>query len=368
MKTGMSALGTVIAAIAVASTVLLGGCASEPPKQQEVKLVWPPPPLQPRIKFVRSIVSEESLGRDTTFGEDLVAFLTGEKIPTNRIAEPVGLAVSDDGDRLYVSDLMQRAVFMFDFKNSKFFKYNDVGIPGGIGLDAQERLYVVDTDSKYIKVFGTDRKLVNRFADETLTKPTGLAVDKVNGKVYVVDTSNRESGEMNVKVYDLDGKRTGQIGDKMGGAFGEFSYPTYATVDDKGNLYVSDTMNARVQKFDSQGKHLYTYGQLGSSWGEFDKPKGVGVDTFGNLYVADSGWSNVQIFNERGQVLLFFGGRGPLPGMLKNPLAVAVDKKNRIYVGDYLNHRVEVYELVNTTASDSFLNPPSKNPVATGKK
>jgi hypothetical protein len=54
--------------------------------------------------------------------------------------------------------------------------------------------------------------------------------------------------------------------------------------------------------------------------------------------------------------------------MLKNPLAVAIDKNNRIYVGDYLNHRVEVYDLVNTTAGDSFLKPPSKNPVAKGGK
>jgi hypothetical protein len=41
--------------------------------------------------------------------------------------------------------------------------------------------------------------------------------------------------------------------------------------------------------------------------------------------------------------------------MLKNPSAVAIDRNNRIYVGDYLNHRVEVYQLVNTQAEDSYL-------------
>lgn len=113
-----------------------------------------------------------------------------------------------------------------------------------------------------------------------------------------------------------------------------------------------------MQKFDANGQFLTSFGQLGNNWGEFDKPKGVALDSFGNVYVVDSGWSNVQIFNPKGQILLFFGGRGPVPGMLKNPISIAIDKQNRIYVGDYLNHRVAVYELVNTKADDSFLKPP----------
>jgi DNA-binding beta-propeller fold protein YncE len=317
---------------------------------------------------VRSIYGEEDLKKDTTFTQSLVAFLTGEVMPVNRVAYPVGLATSDDADRLYVSDMLQQAVYIFDFKKQVFFKLVDVGIPAGIALDAEEKLYVVDTATKTILVFGPDHQRVHEFADPALSRPTGIAIDKTNRRIYVVDTGSREAPEHNVKIYDLQGKRLGALGGKPGGDFGQFLYPTYVTVDSSGNVYVSDTLNARVQKFDANGKHVYTYGQMGTSWGEFDKPKGVAIDGFGNLYVVDSGWSNVQIFNERGQILLFFGGRGPLPGMLKNPLSIAIDKNNRIYVGDYLNHRVEVYELVNTTASDSFLNPPAKNPVAKGAK
>ena len=81
----------------------------------------------------------------------------------------------------------------------------------------------------------------------------------------------------------------------------------------------------------------------------------MGFDTFGNIYAVDSGWSNVQIFNEKGQVLMFFGGRGTYPGLMQNPGVLTIDKKNRIYVGDVLNHRVNVYQLVNTTAEDSVV-------------
>jgi len=346
------------AAIFAALLAILGGCASAPTPPKEPKMVWPPPPLTARIQFERSITSEKDLSGDSTFTEGLAAFLTGEKLPSGRVAEPAGLAVSEDGDRLYVADMMQQAVFAFDFKNKRFIKFGDVGIPSGIALDAQENVYVVDTGRKSIGVFARDGKQINEFSDPDLYRPNGLAIDKARGRMYVVDAGGRDGRDHNVKIYDLNGKRVGAIGGAPGGDFGQFNYPTYVTVDPAGNVYVSDTLNSRVQKFDPEGKFVTSFGQLGTNWGEFDKPKGVAVDSFGNLYVVDGGWSNVQIFNPKGQMLLFFGGRGPVPGMMKNPLAIAIDKRNRIYVGDYLNHRIGVYDLVNTTASDSYLKPP----------
>jgi len=349
------------AALALAAVALTPGCGTAPVKTDDKKMVWPAPPLPARIKFVRNITSERDLNADTTYTENLAAFLTGEKMPSGRIAEPTGLAVSDDGNRLYVADMMQQAVFRFDFRAKKFTKIGGVGVPSGIALDAQENIYVVDTARKGVSVFGPDGKQAHEFTDPELERPNGIAIDKSRGRIYVVDTGGRDKPQ-NVKVYDLRGRRVGLIGGAAGGDFGRFSYPTYVAVDVAGNVYVSDTLNSRVQKFDPEGNFVTSFGQLGSNWGEFDKPKGVAVDTFGNVYVADAGWSNVQIFNPKGQILLFFGGRGPIPGMMKNPLAVAIDKSNRIYVGDYLNHRIGVYELVNTTPDDSFIKPPAPNP------
>ena len=68
----------------------------------------------------------------------------------------------------------------------------------------------------------------------------------------------------------------------------------------------------------------------------------------------DSAWSNVQIFNARAEVLMFFGGRGSYPGLLTNPTDIAIDPQNRIYVADHLSHRINVYQLVNTSAEDSY--------------
>jgi sugar lactone lactonase YvrE len=355
---------TGLAGAACAAFVLLaGGCATAPPAPEEPKLVWPAPPLPPRIEFVRSITSEDDLKADTTFTSAMATFLAGEQIPEGRIASPAGLAISADAQRLYVADPLQHKVFVFDFALKVLRKF-DVGYPTGVALDDQENVYVVDGVKKGIVVFDRAGKQIREINDKSMVRPNGVAVDSKYDRVYVVDTGNSEAPEQNVKIFDRSGKRIGAIGGAPGGDFGQFSYPTYVTVDPDGNVFVGDTLNSRVQKFDHEGKFVTSIGKPGSNWGEFDKPKGVALDTFGNVYVVDTSWSNVQIFNPKGEILLFFGGRGPIPGMMKNPLSIAIDRNNQIYVGDYLNHRIGVYQLVNTKAEDSFIKPVAPNPTA----
>ena len=363
----MSVRGLFLLASAFVVSMLLAGCATTPaPTGEEVHLVWPAPPETTRIRFVRSITTDEDLGRDTTFTQKLTAFLAGEPAPAKHVGQPLGVAVSDDGSRVYVSDYLQHGVFIFDFQKKTFTKIDGLVTPAGIALDAQENLYVVETAKKRISVYDRAGKRIRAMTDPSVARPVGIAVDKARGRVYLVDTGDQHSEASVVHIFNLKGAYVGKIGHGKGDRNDQFINPTYATVDAEGNLYVSDTLNSRVQKFDASGKYLMTFGGLGDAWGYFDKPKGVAVDSFGNLYVADSGWSNVQIFNPKGQVLLFFGGRGPIPGMMKNPTDIAIDKHNRIYVADYLNHRIGVYELVNTTAADSFRAPPSPNPGASG--
>lgn len=349
------AVGGILTA---ALLLTVAGCATQQAKVEEgpVKLVWPAPPLPTRIEFVRSIVSDEDLNQDTTFSQKMIDFLAGEKPPPNRLVEPMGLAISDDGNTLYVSDIAMHEVFVFDFGKKSFKTIKDLVWPIGLALDANQNLYVVEQGKKGISVWDCDGKPLRFITDKSLDRPTGIVIDRERGKFYIADTSHTKSADHSVKVFSLDGKLLGKVGSKGDGP-GQFLFPTYVALDAAGNLYVTDTLNCRVEMFDPNGKFLRQFGENGDAWGMFARPKGVAVDSFGNLYVADSGWSNVQIFNQKGQVLLFFGGRGPIPGMLKNPTAVAIARNNHIYVGDYLNHRVEEYRLVNTTGSDSLTEP-----------
>ncbi len=356
---GVRRLARAVAGVAAATLVaLLVGCASEVVKEQPL-LVWPAPPEVARIKFLRTLIDDNDLNQELSASRKMLNFLAGEVASTNRILEPMGIAVSDDGHRVYVSDFAQLAVFMFDFEKKTSFKVGGekgaLGGPMGIALDADENFYVAESAGKGVLVYDKTGKFLRSITDPSIERPIGVAIDRARGKLYVADTGRTESFEHTIKIFDLQGKLIGKIGKQIGDIPGSFLFPTWITLDDKGNLYVADTLNSRVQKFDPDGKYLMSFGKRGNAFGQFDKPKGVGLDTFGNLYVVDSGWSNVQIFNAAGDALMFFGSRGVGLGQMQNPSVLTVDKQNRIWVGDVLGNRVNVYQLINTTAEDAAI-------------
>jgi len=353
---------SVAYALTGAVLLLAAGCATKPKQVEPERLVWPAAPLTTRIEFVRSITSESDLKRDTTFSQKLLNWLGGVKAPAKRIVEPMGLAVSDDGQRVYVSNFGQQAVFAFDFSEKTFTEIAQLAHPLGLALDAQGQLYVIEQGKKRISIFDQAGDRLRSITHPDIVRPSGIAIDRARARIYLADTGRaRREGKPpaghNIKIFNLDGELLDTIGKGFGDEPGQFRFPTYLTLDANGNLYVTDTLNSRVQVFDPDGNYVKKFGERGNAWGMFDKPKGVAVDSFGNVYVADSGWSNVQIFNQKGQVLLFFGGRGHFPGMLKNPTAITIDADNNIYVADFVNHRINMYRLVNTTAEDSFLVP-----------
>jgi DNA-binding beta-propeller fold protein YncE len=73
----------------------------------------------------------------------------------------------------------------------------------------------------------------------------------------------------------------------MGTEDGQFNGPTDIAVDSLGNVYVADSNNNRIQKFNGNGNFITKWGSLGAGDGEFDGPVGIAIDSSGNVYVAD---------------------------------------------------------------------------------
>src|SRR5215217_6121694 len=80
---------------------------------------------------------------------------------------------------------------------------------------------------------------------------------------------------------------------------GQFVKPFGVAVDSSGNnVYVADSDNHRIQKFDSNGTFITKWGNTGSEDGQFDYPLGVAVDSSGNnVYVADTSNNRIQLFS-----------------------------------------------------------------------
>lgn len=83
----------------------------------------------------------------------------------------------------------------------------------------------------------------------------------------------------------------------------EYYFPKRAslTIDDVGNLYVLDSGNFRIQKYDSSGKYLLTIGRRGQGPGEFQYPSSLTVDSAGRLWVFDPSPRAFKVFTDEGE-------------------------------------------------------------------
>jgi DNA-binding beta-propeller fold protein YncE len=96
------------------------------------------------------------------------------------------------------------------------------------------------------------------------------------------------------------------------GAAGEsFQRPTDVAWDRAGNIYVADGYgNARIAKYDPDGRYIKSWGSRGTAPGQFDIVHGIAIDAQGVVYVADEGNKRIQLFDAEGTFKTQFTGVG----------------------------------------------------------
>ena len=176
----------------------------------------------------------------------------------------------------------------------------------------------------------------------------------------------------------------------VGAAFGQFEMPRGIVADNKGDFYVSDTKNARIQKFDSAGKFLISFGSSGTDEGQMKEPNGIAIDDSGNifvtdafnhklmkfdptgkfikewtpeggfygprdivfgpnkqLYIVDQGRTRIARFDPATESFTVWGSGGSGESQFNDPTGIAIGG-DRVYVADYGNQRVQVFDLNGT--------------------
>ena len=184
--------------------------------------------------------------------------------------------------------------------------------------------------------------------NDSFSYPHGIAVDS-NGSVYVADSSNNR-----VQKFDLQGNFITFIGDSVpnGSANGSFQRPSSVAVYGSGNVYVADTNNNRIQKFDPQGNFITYIGasapNASSANGSFSSPYAVAIDGTGNVYVADTGNNRVQKFDPQDNFITYIGASAPnassANGSFNQPSGVAVDSSGYVWVADSGNNRLQKFD------------------------
>jgi DNA-binding beta-propeller fold protein YncE len=210
--------------------------------------------------------------------------------------------------------------------------------PIAVTEDDKENLYLTDAGAGIIYRYDLVKRELRPFVTFKFGRPTGIAYNRINQLLYVSDTAAHQ-----VVAFSLDGMERMRIGTR-GEEPGQFNYPTDLFVDARGELLVTDALNARIQVFSAAGALLRTVGTVGDSPGFFDKPKGVASDSEGHIYVCESLFDTVQIFDQKGRFLLNFGNTGSEAGELRMPSGIFIDRNDYIYVADTFNKRVQVFK------------------------
>jgi sugar lactone lactonase YvrE len=166
--------------------------------------------------------------------------------------------------------------------------------------------------------------------------PGDVAVD-AKGNLWVIDFENSRIEEFNEK-----GEYVKAFG-SLGSGSGQLKRPCSLALDSKGNVWVADAGNERIEEFNEKGEYVKVFGTPGSGAGQIGEAEGVAVDSHGNVWVADTYSGRVEVFNEKGEYLKTVGSAGSGTGQFGEPQDLAFDAKGDVWVDDWTYSRVDEF-------------------------
>jgi uncharacterized protein (TIGR03663 family) len=227
--------------------------------------------------------------------------------------------------------------------------------PAGVAIDSEGNIYVADTWNHRVQKFGPAGNFLKAWGsfidlgdpnsvsdqgrDGKFYGPRGVAVGP-GDTIYVTDTGNKR-----LTIFNKDGQYLRQISSGLNPQRrqenyrfsnpGEMNEPIGVAVDKAGNVYVADSLNGRIQKFDSNGANAGVWAVSGDSWGggAYMEPF-LALDEAGtSLYVtAPTGKKVLRYDTASGQVTGEKAAEGAIS--LKLPTGITVAPDGTIYVVD----------------------------------
>ena len=235
---------------------------------------------------------------------------SGDSGPANeaQLNNPKGVAIDNIGN-IYISDSNNHRIrkVSIDGKITTIagtgtgdFVDGDIHtallhFPSGIALDSSGNIFIADSNNHRIRKIASSNGYISTvagvgsagFKDDTVANaqfryPQGVSVNK--GNLYIADSGNsciRKSNGANVTT--IAGSLTsGSSGDDGPANAAQLNYPTAVTIDNKGNIYITDTNNSSIRKITNN-----IISSINNT--DFDSPTDIIIDSTENLYIVDFG-------------------------------------------------------------------------------
>jgi DNA-binding beta-propeller fold protein YncE len=271
---------------------------------------------------------------------------------------PEAVAVDSTGD-VYVADQLGYVVQKFSSEGAFETEWGSYGGGpgqfgpiGGLAVNGAGDVYVVDSSHDRIERFGPDGEYLSDWggrgdglgqfnfgSSQKPNQPPGGGIAVSGEHVYVAD-----SGNDRIERFNLEGGEAMAWG-SLGSGPGQFSYPRGVAANES-EVIVTDDDNHRIERFTPEGAFEDEAGSQGDGPGQFGFPYGVALDAAGDVYVADD--SNDRVVKLTPQLTFAgaWGGLGTKPGDLGFPRSLAADPAGDTYVADTANDRIEVFNPV----------------------
>lgn len=257
--------------------------------------------------------------------------------------------VTDSQERLILSDPAAPAVHVLDPQGKTSFRLicgngYRVRRPAGVATDAEDNIYVADSEHGMVAVFDSHGNFLRYIGDfhgePDYASPQGIAVDVQRGHLFVVDTPRNQVFELDLAGNVL--KRMGK--NRRGEGTGEFDAPTDITLN-HGRIYVLDRSGTRIRVLGADFRPLSEFDLSRSRDPSLTRDNGLAADQEGHLYVSFCHGAVVRVFSAEGAMLATFGTSGGRAGQFAGPQGLWISHRNRLYVADSGNGRVQVFQL-----------------------